>query len=61
MELILPVTFLKKCITLCEDGFTAYVLLQVHKSNYAFFSLKEIEQCMAINGWTETCGISARL
>jgi len=45
---------------LCEDGFTAYVLLQVHKSNYTFFSLEEIEQCLAINGWPETCGIFAR-
>lgn len=60
VELPLPVTFLKKCISLCEDGFTAYVLLQVHKSNYAFFSLEEIERCLAINGRTETCGISAR-
>lgn len=50
LELILPVTFVKKCIALREDGLTAYVLLQVHKLNHAFFSLEEIEQCLAING-----------
>lgn len=35
-----------------------FVLLQVHK--LCFNSLEETEQCLAISGGTETCGVSAR-